>query len=67
METKMSVGERGHSHRIGRQQSRDAQRQEPHRIDLAVTLLMALARATAGASNVSIYSTDERPDGLRFI
>jgi phage terminase large subunit-like protein len=31
------------------------------RIDLAVTLWMALA-ASAGKSNTSIYATDERPD-----
>ncbi|KIZ41433.1 MULTISPECIES: terminase TerL endonuclease subunit [Rhodopseudomonas] len=37
------------------------------RIDLAVTLWMALVRASAGDSNVSIYSTDERPDGLLTI
>jgi hypothetical protein len=37
------------------------------RIDLAVTLWMALARAAAGDSGISIYSTDERPDGLRFV
>lgn len=36
------------------------------RIDLAVTLWMALARANAGES-VSIYSTDKRPDGLLVI
>ncbi len=37
------------------------------RIDLAVALWMAVARAAAGESNVSIYSTDERPEGLRFV
>jgi hypothetical protein len=30
-----------------------------------VTLWMA--RAAAGDSGISIYATDERPDGLRFV
>lgn len=37
------------------------------RIDLAVTLWMALSRAAASESGVSIYSTDQRPEGIRFI
>jgi len=26
-----------------------------------------MARAAAGDSGISIYATDERPDGLRFV
>jgi phage terminase large subunit-like protein len=37
------------------------------RIDLAVTLWMALSRAAAGDPNASIYSTNARRDGLLFI
>ena len=36
-------------------------------IDYLVGVTMALGRASAGEPSISIYSTDEHPEGLRYV